>query len=299
VTAAWCDDDALVDGADVFDVASLWRYEAIVRLGLAGEPLVMAASRSPMSPQLLDFLVRNVGATPDGPVVDVGAGLAGIAEHVRRSVRRPVVAFDVSSGASAAARRLFPHVLTARADPTALPISPGSVSAVFSCGLMAAVAEADRMITEVRRVIRPGGRFVVIDLASASSAPVKIGSRLYMPAERIVGSLGGSGFEVTDQAVGLTSLSDWALADDAIAREIARQRRGDPDFEHWLDDRRRFERLMSSDAVVMIGLAAAPIDRSPRDVAGSTQSCRDTMLGETATITASSVLRSLAPRQRC
>jgi SAM-dependent methyltransferase len=241
-----------------FNVATLWRYEAIVRLGLTGDSLAAAASPSTVFPQLLDFLVRNVGAAPDGPVLDVGAGLAGIAETVRRCLRRPVVAFDRSRGACAGARGLFPEVLAAQADPSALPIAERTIPAAISCGLLSVLGDADQMIAEVRRVIMPAGRFVIVDLASASSSALNIGSSVYASGERIMESLVDAGFDVIDQAVGLSSLSDWALADAEIARDVAGRRRGHSDFERWLNDRRRFERVMNSDRVVMVGFAAEP-----------------------------------------
>jgi len=241
-----------------FNVAALWRYEAIMQLGLTGDSLAVAASPSPVFPQMLRFLTRNLDGAPDGPVVDVGAGLAGIAEMVRRALQRPVVAFDASCGACAGARRLFPEVLAAGAHPSALPIHERAVPAAISCGLLSVLADRDSMIAEVRRVIKDGGRFLVIDPASASSTPLRIGSRNFQSAEGIVGSLDDAGFDVTDAAVGLTSLSDWALADGDIAREVARQRRGDSEYDHWLDDRRRFERVMSSERVVMVGFSAEP-----------------------------------------
>jgi hypothetical protein len=120
------------------------------------------------------------------------------------------------------------------------------------------LGDPERMIAEARRVIEPEGRFVLIDLASASSEDVGIGSSVYWSAERILASLVASGFDVVDEAVGLTSLSDWALADDVIARDIAQRRRGESAFAQWLDDRRRLERVMSSDRVVMVAFAATP-----------------------------------------
>ena len=113
-------------------------------------------------------------------------------------------------------------------------------------------------MSEVRRVIREQGRFVVVGLASASSLPVRAGDKVFSPVERILGSLSDSGFEVVDQAIGLTSVSDWALADADIAHDVAVHRRGVAEFEDWLDDRRRFERMMSSNRVMMVGIAVRP-----------------------------------------
>jgi SAM-dependent methyltransferase len=261
VVALWRHEDGLaqpVAGDEAFDVAAEWRCEAILRLGLTDGVLETVASPSPVSRQLLEFVVRHVGAAPDGPVVDVGAGLAGIAETVRRSLGRPVVAFDGSWGACAGARRLFPEVWVARANPFALPVRGHAVPAAVACGLLSATDDLAPVFAEVFRVMMPEGRFAVIDLVSASSHSVRVGSRVYPPAEGIAGRIVESGFELVDEAIAHTSLSDWALEGEQVAREVARTRRGDMEFEHWLDGRRRLERVMSSDRIVIAGFAARP-----------------------------------------
>ena len=266
MVALWRDQDGLappVADDEAFDLAVQWRCEAIVRLGLTDGLLATAASPSPVPSQLLDFAIRHIGAAPDGPVVDVGAGLAGIAETVRGALQRPVVAFDRSWGACAGARRLFPDVQVARAHPHALPIRAHTVPAAVACGLLSVLDDIAPVFAEVCRVMMPAGRFAVVDLVSASSISVRVGSRVYPPAESIAGSIIESGFDLVDEAIGLTTLSDWALADEQVARDVARRRRGEPAFEHWLDDRRRRERLMSSDRIVMAGFAATPTGRVP------------------------------------
>jgi len=242
----------------ILNIAALWRCEAIVRLGLEGESMIAAASPGAVFPQMLDFVVRNVAAAPLGTVIDVGAGLAGTAETVRRASGRSLVAFDASRQACAGARMLFPDVQMAQADPSRLPARDGSVAAAISCGLLSTLTDPQAMMSEVRRVIRGQGRFVVVDLASASSRSVRAGDKVFSSVERILCSLSDSGFEVVDQAIGLTSLSDWALADADIARDVAVHRRGLAEFEHWRDDRRRFERMMSSNRVMMVGVAVRP-----------------------------------------
>jgi SAM-dependent methyltransferase len=242
----------------ILDVAALWRCESIVRLGLEGESLIAAASPGVAFPQMLDFLVRNVEVAPLGTIIDIGAGLAGIAETVRRASGRSVLAFDASRHACAGAHTLFPDVQMAQADPSRLPARDGSIAAAISCGLLTTLADPEAIMSEVRRVIEDEGRFVVVDLASASSSSVRAGDKVFSSVERIHGSLSDSGFELVDQAIGLTTLSDWALADADIARDIAAHRRGRAEFEYWLDDRRRFERMMSSNRVMTVGVAVRP-----------------------------------------
>ena len=131
-----------------------------------------------------------------------------------------------------------------------------------ACGLLSVVDDIAPVFAEMRRVMLPKGHVTVVDLVSASSDAVRIGSRVYPPAEAVAGSIIESGFDLVDEAIGLTSLSDWPLVDEQIAREVARTRRDDLEFEHWIDDRRRLERLMSSDRIVVAGFAAIATDRA-------------------------------------
>ncbi len=244
--------------ADAFNVANLWRVEAILRLGLTGRSRWMAASPGAAFPQFLRFMMRTIEGAPAGVVVDLGAGLGGVAEAVRRGTRRRVVALDAGAETSNGARRLFPKLAPARAVPWALPVRTASVAACYACGLVSLLHSPRELVAEAARALMPEGRLVLVDLASSSSRDVRFGTSSIPSAERVMSMLERCGFRVDEQAVGQTNLSDWALGDLDVAREIARTRRSEPDFERWVDDRRRLERLMSSDRVVMFGVSACP-----------------------------------------
>ena len=257
------------DLADAFNVANLWRVETILRLGLTGRSRWMAASPGASFPQFLRFMMRTIEGAPPGVVVDLGAGLGGVAEAVRRGTRRRVIAFDAGAEAVRGARRLFPKLAPTRAAPWALPLRASSVAACYGCGLVSLLGRRRELVVEARRALAPEGRLVLVDLASSSDRDVRFGGSAIPSAERVLAMLERSGFTVDEQAVGQTSLSDWALADLDVAREIARTRRNEPDFDRWVDDRRRLERLMSSDRVVMFGVSACPAERPRRERPGS------------------------------
>lgn len=104
-------------------------------------------------------------------VVDVGGGTGIVARRLRR-LRRPgraVIVMDQSSGMSTRAQRRLPGRVV-RADGAALPLKDSSVDAVVCVWILHLLPPAmvTEVISQVARVIRPGGLFVTtVDKASA------------------------------------------------------------------------------------------------------------------------------------
>ncbi|MHB1739738.1 MAG: class I SAM-dependent methyltransferase [Actinomycetes bacterium] len=99
------------------------------------------------------------------PVVEVGAGAAQCSRWlVARGVR--AVGVDLSATQLAVSTRLDQQTSTrvpvVVADAQSLPLADGVAAAAFSAyGALPFVADADRVFTEVARVLAPGGRWVV------------------------------------------------------------------------------------------------------------------------------------------
>lgn len=97
-------------------------------------------------------------------VLEVGCGAASCARWLARQGAYPV-AFDLSAGmlgeARAAARRSGVAVPLVQADAEALPFGDGSFDvAATAFGAVPFVADPGRVMREVYRVLRPGGRWV-------------------------------------------------------------------------------------------------------------------------------------------
>lgn len=113
------------------------------------------------------------GPLPRGAtVLDVGCGagtdLLLAARHVGPSGR--AIGVDMTDDMLARARRgadvlRLGNVDLRLGDATAIPVETGSVDVVLSNGVLNLVPEKDRAIAEVRRVLRPGGRVQVADVA--------------------------------------------------------------------------------------------------------------------------------------
>ncbi len=108
---------------------------------------------------------RLLGDVTGRAVLEIGAGAAQCARWLRGQAAR-VVASDVSAGMLAQARAIDtrrgdPPLPLVRCDGAHLPFRDGSFDAVFTAyGVLPFVGDATRVMAEVCRVLRPGGRFV-------------------------------------------------------------------------------------------------------------------------------------------
>ena len=101
-------------------------------------------------------------------VLEVGCGLGADARDMARLVGPDgeVVAIDISAAMLAAAKERHEDGLPVRyehGDVTALPYDDASFDAVRIERVLQHVPEVDRAIAEIVRVLRPGGRVVVLD----------------------------------------------------------------------------------------------------------------------------------------
>ncbi len=124
---------------------------------------------------------------PGTVAVDVACGTGDLAALAAGTGAR-VVGVDFAAGMLAGARRRGVDAQLARADATALPIATASVDAV-TCGFaLRNFVAIPPMLAEAARVLRPGGRLVLLEVATPSSRLVRFGHRLYF--DRIVPRIG-------------------------------------------------------------------------------------------------------------
>jgi len=97
------------------------------------------------------------GLTP-GDALDIGAAGGGNT-RVLRDAGWTVAALEYGAeGAEVAAER---GLAVMRADATALPVTDDSLDLVVAFDVLEHIPDHDRAVAEVRRVLRPGGRFLV------------------------------------------------------------------------------------------------------------------------------------------
>jgi ubiquinone/menaquinone biosynthesis methyltransferase len=134
--------------------------------------------------------VAMLASAPRGPVLDLCAGtmdLTALLVRVRPGER--IVAVDFSPAMLDAGRSKAPGVEVVVGDATALPFADGEFSAVV-CGFgMRNLSDPRAGVREVRRVLRPGGIFVTLELFRASRLATRAFHRAY--ASVVLPAIGG------------------------------------------------------------------------------------------------------------
>lgn len=101
-------------------------------------------------------------------VLEIGAGSGSVAQQLRsRNPELALTAIDIDPHMTqAAATRLlgFPNASAKTADATAMPFPDDSVDSVVSCLMLHHIVDWERAVSEVARVLRPGGTFLGFDL---------------------------------------------------------------------------------------------------------------------------------------
>ena len=113
----------------------------------------------------------------DMQVVDIGTGTGILAQDLARSGVR-VVAIDhsrrmLASAEHRLAAEQIENVTLRHGDATALPLADGEVDAALAHMVLHYVASPAEAVREMARVVRPGGRVVVVDFVQTESEWLK------------------------------------------------------------------------------------------------------------------------------
>ena len=101
---------------------------------------------------------------PDWVVADLGCGAGHVSSLVAPFVRR-VIGVDASAAMLAAAGKLVPgHVDLRQGTLEALPIGDGEADVALLVLVLHHVPDPARALAEAARILRPGGRLVVVDM---------------------------------------------------------------------------------------------------------------------------------------
>jgi ubiquinone/menaquinone biosynthesis methyltransferase len=134
--------------------------------------------------------VAEAAHGPAGPVLDLCAGTMDMTAMLARA--RPddrIVAVDFSPSMLEAGRRKAPHAEVVVADAAALPFDDASFAAVL-CGFgIRNLADPAAGAQEVRRVLRPGGVFVTLELFRPTRPATRAFHRAY--STLVLPALGG------------------------------------------------------------------------------------------------------------
>lgn len=119
-------------------------------------------------------VARQSIPAPEGPLLDLATGTGDLALALREAhPHRLVVAADFSIGMLREAERKLaavdppPRVPLVAADALALPFGDRTFACVTSAFLLRNLADLGRGLAEMKRVTRPGGRVVALEITQA------------------------------------------------------------------------------------------------------------------------------------
>ncbi|MDQ3574671.1 MAG: ubiquinone/menaquinone biosynthesis methyltransferase [Actinomycetota bacterium] len=129
--------------------------------------------------------VRSLGLHPGSRVLDVAAGTGDLCRGIQ-AAGYSAVGVDLSWGMLAHARTTAP---LCQADALRLPLADGTVDGV-TCGFaLRNVADLDAFFAELGRVVRPGGRIALLEVAEPVNPVLRWGHGLYFT--KVMPRLGG------------------------------------------------------------------------------------------------------------
>jgi SAM-dependent methyltransferase len=122
-------------------------------------------------------LATLAGITADMSVLDVGSGIGGPARFLAATYGCRVTGVDLSEAFVDAARYLTErtgqggHVSFQTASALDLPFGASHFDAVFLQHVAMNISDRAQLYREIRRVLRPGGRFATFDVVLGSGEP--------------------------------------------------------------------------------------------------------------------------------
>ena len=141
--------------------------------------------------------LARAGIEPDHAVLDVGAGTGDLSFAAAAKCAR-VVAVDLSAGMLAVLARRATPLQRSRIQPLvgnaeALPLPDASIDRLVTGFTVRNVGDLGRALAEFHRVLRPGGRVVILELSHPPSAAFADLYSFYFDriAPAVAGLLGG------------------------------------------------------------------------------------------------------------
>jgi demethylmenaquinone methyltransferase/2-methoxy-6-polyprenyl-1,4-benzoquinol methylase len=129
--------------------------------------------------------VRDLRLGPGSVVIDLACGTGDFCRELAKADLE-AVGFDLSFGMLAAARTEAPLI---QADILRLPLPDASVDGV-TCGFaLRNLVELDAFFAELARVVRPGGRIALLEVAEPANPVLRWGHGLYFG--KVVPRIGG------------------------------------------------------------------------------------------------------------
>jgi demethylmenaquinone methyltransferase/2-methoxy-6-polyprenyl-1,4-benzoquinol methylase len=119
--------------------------------------------------------VRALDLPAGATVIDLACGTGDLCRQLERSGYR-AIGVDLSFGMLTHARAGSP---LAQGDAARLPFPDGAVEGIVSGFALRNFADLDTVFIELRRVVRPGGRLALLDVAVPANPVMRAGHAVY------------------------------------------------------------------------------------------------------------------------
>ncbi|MBM9467779.1 class I SAM-dependent methyltransferase [Nakamurella leprariae] len=219
-----------------FDTVARWTADAAVELG--PDHFLPAACRGSGSPGAMRWLLDRLAVGGRDTMLDCGAGLGGPAAFATGETGARLLLCDPEAGACRGAARLF-GLPAVRAD-SRLPFRSAAVDVAWSLGVLCTVDDQPLLLSELRRVLRPGGRMGLLIYVAAhpplpeqpegNDFPTDTVARAMIDAagftlhdSATTGDMAAAPPEWTERAVAVQDLLERRHGDDPRWRTAARQ----------------------------------------------------------------------------
>ncbi len=142
-------------------------YEQGPLLEVAGETIRPGGLA--LTDRALEYCALPIGSR----VLDVGCGLAASIEHFKAQHHLNAVGLDPSARLLRSGRRRDPSLRLIQSPGEYLPIAAGQFEAVLTECSLSVMSDADRALSEFRRVLRSGGYLILSDIYARNPAGIE------------------------------------------------------------------------------------------------------------------------------
>jgi ubiquinone/menaquinone biosynthesis C-methylase UbiE len=112
--------------------------------------------------RLIDIFVRLTCLKPGSRIADLGCG-SGVFSHALRQRGYDCTGVDLSPTLIRIARQKYPGIEFIEGDVENLPFADASFDGVLLAGILHHFSDRSLFVAEVKRTLKPGGKFVAFD----------------------------------------------------------------------------------------------------------------------------------------
>lgn len=241
-----------------FGAPVTWRAEAARALGIRDDDLPAAISPGAAFPYVLWSMVEAM-RSPLRTMIDIGSGVGGASEFLRRETGASVYAVEASELARQTAQDCFPELHQVEGEPTRTGLPGGAADAVVMCGVLSLIAEPDEVLNEAIRLLTPEGHLGIADLYAAGDSDLRSEPNVFRTPQTVIDLCAARGLELVEVGCGdPTPDTAWSHIAAQVDEWIERNCHDRDGYEAWERDRRHLEMHIVRGDVIGCCVVAAP-----------------------------------------